>query len=117
MARVVALDRDHGAIDHLADGRLLGAVLKVGPTRGGRNPEDVLGFVFVGIFRVSAGVIAFAGDQLCVVLLETVGDILEEDEPKDGVLVLGSIHVAAELVGGEPELRFEAEVGGEVLRF
>ena len=28
------------------------------------------------------------------------------------VLVLGRIHVVAELVGGEPELGVEAEIGG-----
>jgi hypothetical protein len=49
-ARVVALDRDHGVIDDLADLGLLGAVLEVGPTRAGRDPEDVEGFVFVRIF-------------------------------------------------------------------
>ena len=53
-ARVVALDRDHGVIDDLADLGLLGAVLEIGPTRGGRNPEDIFGAVFVGIFGVGA---------------------------------------------------------------
>ncbi len=45
-------------------------------------------------------------------LLEGVGDVLEEDEAEDDVLVLRSVHVAAELVGGEPELGFETERGG-----
>ena len=34
---------------------------------------------------------------------EGVGDVLEEDEAEDDVLVLGGIHVGAELVGGGPE--------------
>ena len=37
-------------------------------------------------------------------LLEGVGDVLEEDEAEDHVLVLSSVHVAAHLVGGQPEL-------------
>ena len=63
-----------------------------------------------------------------------VGDVFEEDEAEDDVLVLprfarptGSlrlaisaslrfrrVHVVAQLVGGEPELGLEAEVGGGV---
>jgi hypothetical protein len=50
-----------------------------------------------------------------VVLLERVGDVLEEDKAEDDVLVLGRVHVAAEFVRGEPELGFEAEVGGGVV--
>ena len=48
-------------------------------------------------------------------LLEGVGDVFEEDEAEDDVLVLSRIHVVAELVGGEPELGLEAEVGGGIL--
>jgi hypothetical protein len=107
-ARVVALDRDHGVVDDLANLGLLGAVLEVGPTPGGWNPEDVEAFVFIGIFRIGTGVFAFAGGELRVVFLEGVGDVLEEDEAEDDVLVLRSVHVAAELVRREPELGFEA---------
>ena len=45
-----------------------------------------------------------------MLLLEGVGDVLEEDEAEDDVLVLGRVHVGAELVGGLPELLLEAEV-------
>ena len=116
-ARVVALDRDHGVIDDLADLGLLGAVLEIGPARAGRNPEDIEGFVFVRVFRIGAGVVAFAGEQRRVVFLEGVGDVFEEDEAEDDVLVFGRVHVGAQLVGGEPELGFEAEVGGIELFF
>ena len=65
--------------------------------------------------------------------LEGVGDVFEEDEAEDDVLVLirasaltlraayGSlcrsapirrVHVVAELVGGEPKLGLEADGGG-----
>jgi hypothetical protein len=49
------------------------------------------------------------------VFLKGIGDVFEEDEAKDDMLVLGRVHVAAELVRGEPELGFEAEVGGGVV--
>lgn len=47
--------------------------------------------------------------------LEAARDVFEEDEAENGVLVLRRIHVAAELVGGEPQFDFEAEIGGGVL--
>ena len=115
-ARVVALDRDHRVIDDLADGRLLGAVLEISPARGGRHPEDVFGAVFVRIFGIGAGVFAFACDQLRVVFFEAVGDVLEEDQAEDDVLVFRRVHVAAQLVGSEPELLLKADVGGTVVR-
>gem|GEM_PF-3122194 len=49
-----------------------------------------------------------------MVLVEGVGDVFEEDEPEDHVLVFRRVHVVAELVGGEPELGLEAKVGGGV---
>ena len=111
---VVALDRDHRVVDELADGRLLGAGLQVRPAAPRRHPEDVLGAVLVRVFGIGAGVVAFAGDELGVLLLEGVGDVLEEDQAEDDVLVLGRVHVVAQLVGGEPELGLEAEVGGGI---
>ena len=80
-----------------------------------RHPEDVLGFVFVGVFGIGAGVVALAGEQLGAVFLEGVGDVFEEDQAEDDVLVFRRVHVVAELVGGEPELGLEAEVGGGVV--
>jgi hypothetical protein len=49
-----------------------------------------------------------------VVFVEAVGDVFEENEAEDDVLVFRRVHVVAELVGGEPELGLEAEVGGGV---
>jgi CheY-like chemotaxis protein len=115
--RIVALDRDHRVIDDLADGGLLGAVLKVSPTCGGRHPENVYGFIFVGIFCVRTSIFPLPFDKLCVVLFKGVGDVLQEDEAEDNVLVLCSIHVAAEFVGSEPEFGFEADIGGIVCGF
>ena len=42
--------------------------------------------------------------------LEGIGNVLEEDEAEHDVLVLGGVHVPAELVGGSPELLLEAEI-------
>ena len=66
-----------------------------------------------GSSGLAPGVVAFAGDELGVVLLEGVGDVFEEDEAEDDVLVFRRVHVVAQLVGGEPELGFEAEVAEE----
>jgi hypothetical protein len=46
--------------------------------------------------------------------LERIRDVLKKNEAENNVLVLSRIHVAAELVGGEPEFGFEADVGGAV---
>ena len=43
---------------------------------------------------------------------EGVGDVFEEDEAEDDVLVFRRVHVVAQLVGGEPELGLEADGGG-----
>jgi hypothetical protein len=113
-ARVVALDGDHGVVHGLADGGLLGAGLEVGPAGIGGHPEDVLGLVFVRVLGIGSGVVALTGEELGAVLLEGVGDVFEEDEAKDDVLVFRRVHVVPQLIGREPELGLEAEVGGGV---
>ena len=47
-------------------------------------------------------------------LLEGVGDVLQKNQPEHDVLVLGRIHVVAELVSRQPKLGLEAEIGGGV---
>ena len=54
---------------------------------------------------------AFSAIELGVLLLEGVGDVLEEDQAEDDVLVLGGVHAAAQRVGHLPELGFVADVG------
>ena len=46
--------------------------------------------------------------------LEGVGDVFEEDEAQDDVLVLGGAHVPAEFVRRLPELLKRAQVDGIV---
>ena len=43
-------------------------------------------------------------------LLEGVGDVLEEDQAEDDVLVFGGVHAAAQRVGHLPELGLVADV-------
>ena len=104
--RVVALDASHRVVDELADGGLAGLGLQVRPARLRRHPEDALGAVLVGILGV--GALRLLGNELGVVLLEGVGDVLQEDQAKDDVLVLGGVHAAAQRVGHPPELGFVA---------
>ena len=53
---------------------------------------------------------ALLGFELGVLRLEGVGDVLEEDQAEDDVLVLGRVHVVAQRVGGGPELLLEAQI-------
>ena len=98
---VVALDGGHGVVDDRADGGLVGPGLQDRPAGVGRHPEDVLGDVLVAVL---GGFCTPLGEHLCVALLEGVGNVLEEDEAEDDVLVLGGVHAAAEGVGHAPEL-------------
>ena len=106
---VVGLDRGHGGVDHAAEGGVaeagLGAHGDGAPAGGGRDPEDAGGGVVGEVLAVVAGLV-----ELVAVAFEGVGDVLEEQEAEDDVLVLGGVHVAAQLVGGLPEGGLEAEV-------
>ena len=101
--RVVPLDGGHGVVDGRPNGGLVRLTLQYRPARLGRHPEDALGAVFVRVFGVRA-----VDDlllQLRVGFLERVGDVLEEDQAKDDVLVLGGVHAAAQGVGHAPHTR------------
>ena len=78
------------------------------------HPKDVGGEVFVFVVRIGVLEVALAPDQLLMVFVEGVGDVFEEDEAEEDVLLFRRVHVVAELVGGEPELGFEPEGGGRV---
>ena len=99
---VVALDRGHCIVHEPADDGLLGLGLEMAPARLRRHPEDVLGPVLVGVLRI--GTLMLLVLEPGVHLLEGVGDVLEEDEPEDDVLVLGRVHRAAQGVGHAPQL-------------
>ena len=88
--------------------------LEVRPARLLRHPEDVRGAVFVGVFGVGALRTPFAGVELGVLLLEGVGDVLEEDQAEDDVLVLGRVHVVAQRVGGGQSLASKPRLAEEL---
>ena len=110
--QVVALNGGHRLIDGQADGRLLGLRPQMRPAGLGRHPEDVLGDVLVSVL---GGVLAPLGEHGRVALLEGVGDVLQEDQPEDDMLVLGGVHRAAQRVGHRPQLGLVAD-GGPAVR-
>ncbi len=105
-----AADDDHRLVDQLADRRLPGVVLQRLPASLRRRPKDVVRPVLVQVFRI--GHFAHFGEQLLMSLLECVGAVLEENPTKHDVFVLGRVHIFAELVGREPELGLQIEIGG-----
>ena len=57
--------------------------------------------------------------EFSVLGLEGVGNVFEEDQAEDDVLVFRRVHIVAQRVGGRPELRFEAvksRIGRRVCR-
>ena len=99
--RAVALDGGHGVVDVTAYGGLVRLGLELRPAGLGRHPEDVLSDVFVAVL---GGLFTPFGEQVSVALLEGVGDVLQEDQSKDDVLVLGGVHASTQGVGHLPEL-------------
>jgi hypothetical protein len=81
----------------------------VRPAGFGRYPEDAFGAVLVGVFGV--GAFSDPGFELRVVLLEGVGDVLQEDQAEDDVFVLGGVHSSSQGVGGLPQFDLEASGG------
>lgn len=113
-SRCLSSDGGHRIVDQRADGGLRRAGLQVLPARFLRHPENSGGAVFVRIFRV--GALRLLRFEFRVLGLEGVGNVLQENQAEDHVLVLGGIHVVAQRIGGGPQLGFEAEgCGGIVL--
>jgi hypothetical protein len=100
------LDGDHRFVDQASDGGLLGIGLQMRPAGFLRNPEDVLGEVFVGVL----GALGVFGQKGGALGFESVRDVLEEDQAEDNVLVIRRLHVAAQLVGGLEEAGLDPEV-------
>ena len=62
----------------------------------------------------TAACFAPLGERGRAALLEGIGDVLQEDQAEDDVLVLGSIHRAAQGVGHRPELSLVTSGGPTV---
>src|SRR5690606_5823903 len=82
------------------------------PSSFGRHPENVLGPVLVRVLRVSA--LSLLSLVAGMMFLKGVGDVLQEDEAENNVLVLGRVHRSAQGVTHLPELRFIADVCGMI---
>src|SRR5688500_12819654 len=106
---VVALNAFHRGVDQLADCRLLRLRLQMRPARLRRHPEDAVPTIFIRILGIGSA--SPLSEQLLVMLLERVGDVLQEQQSKTDVLVLRGIHAAAQRVCHLPELRFVADSG------
>ena len=111
--RVVALDAGHRVVHEPADGGLAGLPFQVPPARLGRHPEDRERAVLVRILGI--GALGLLRNEPRVLFLESVGDVLEEDEAEDDVFVLGGIHTATQRVGHAPELGLVADGGAACL--
>jgi hypothetical protein len=69
--------------------------LEAGPAGLFGHPEDIVGAVFVLVFRR----LIVLGQELGAFGLKGVGDLFKEDEAEDDVLVIGRLQVLAQLVG------------------
>jgi len=107
--RVVTLDGGHSVVHDGADLRLGRVGLQMLPPRLFGHPEDAGAAVLVRVLRV--GPIGPLGFQFGVLRLKSVGDVLEEDQPQDYMLVLRRVHVVAQRIGRGPEFRFKSKCG------
>ena len=102
---VVALNGEDGVIDQLGYVGSSGVVLEVLPACLGRHPEDSLGGVLIAVLQQALGLVPgdAVGFQLAFELapsrLKGVGDVLQEEQAKNDVLVLGSVDLSAQGVG------------------
>ena len=103
-------------IDALADVGLLGGGAQVFPAGAFRHPEDIDLAVVVAVLQLSdeqfgvavmqeivVGRISKAPGQFGAAGGEGVGNVFDENQAEHEVLVFGSIHVGAQLVGRGPE--------------
>ena len=107
--RVLTLDGGHRLIDGQADGGLPRLRPQIRPASFGRRPED--GDVLVATL---GGVLAPLGENGRVALFEGVGDVLQEEEAEDDVLVFGGVHRSAQRIGHRPQLGLVADGGSAV---
>ena len=77
------------------------ARFQVRPTCFLRHPEDIYGAVLVGVFGV--GALCFLRFEFGVLRLEGIGDVLEEDQAENNMLVLRRVHIVTQRVGRRPE--------------
>ena len=95
--------------------------LQVGPARFGRHPEHPLGGVLVTVFEQAFELHARdpvgheLGIQFIAPGLERIGDVLQEQQAEDDVLVLSGVDLPAQGVGGLSEDLGSSQVGVALL--
>ena len=107
--RVFPLNIGHGLVNALADVRLFGGSLHHMPAGGCGHPEHAFRRVLVAVFGVGT---VHLSRNLGMALRKAVRDVLQEDEAQHDMLVVGGVQMATQLVGGGPELGFEALMAG-----
>ena len=90
---VVPFDARHGVVHQRSDNGLSSLGFQVRPARLGRHPEDAFGAVLVRVLGICT--LRDLCLELRMFLLEGVGDVLQEDQAEDDVLVFGGVHAAA----------------------
>ena len=83
--------------------RCVGSSTNLAPSGFSRHEEDVLGCVFVLIFRVGV----FVALQLLELLFEAVADVFQKNESEHHTLVLRSAEVASQNIGSLPYFLFK----------
>ena len=105
---VIVFDGAHGVVDDLPDLRRVRCGGNCRPARILRHKEDALGKIFVDVLLEAVSFV----HQLLVTLLKAVGDVFQENQAEDDVLVFRSVHVAAQHACSVPDLFLKADVGG-----
>ena len=105
-------DPDHAELADLARrGRLLVletvAASGAGHIGGPLSAMDILIALYFRVLRVRP--FGRIGQEFGVLLFKGVGDVLQKDQTEHDMLVLGGIHVVAELVRRRPQRRLKTQ--------
>ena len=100
----IPLDGGHCVVNNGSDLRLWCVGPQVRPSCFLRHPKDACRSIFVWVFRV--GTLIPLCFEFSMFRFEGIGDVLQENEAKDDVLVLRCVHVVAERICHAPQLRF-----------
>ena len=100
---IVPLYGHHGGVHRLPNCRLPSLCPNNLPASLRRHPENVVSTVLIGVVGTGTSQVMI-GLQSGSRFFERVGDVLQEDEAQDHMLVLRGVHAAAQRVGHAPQL-------------
>jgi len=116
--RVITLDCKDRIVDQRGDVWSGSLILKIRPSRFLRHPKDALSRILVAGFKQAVELFARnavfrqPGLQFVTTAFEAVGNVLEEQQAQNNVLVLGGIDLSTEGVGGLPQSVGVVQVAG-----